>query len=137
MPVYSGVSNMTSIQENKNVEKISMVKPTETRGGGGAHTDFVLFLTFWFSPRHLAFRLRSRCLFFTFPFLFLTFWFSLCHLAFQFLFFTFRFPLLTFWFSLLHFSFRLRFRFLIFFTLISFFPFLLFLPIYFVLLFSF
>ena len=25
---------MTSIQENKNVEKISMVKPTEAKGGG-------------------------------------------------------------------------------------------------------
>ena len=45
--VYSGVSNMTLIQENKNVEKISLVKPTEARGGGGgggAHTDFVCCL---------------------------------------------------------------------------------------------
>ena len=36
---------MTSIQESKNVEKTSMVKPSETRGGG-AHTDFILFFTF-------------------------------------------------------------------------------------------
>ena len=119
--VYSGVTNMTSIQENKNVETISLVKPTETRGGGGHILISFLFFTFWFSPRHLAFRLRFRFLFFIFPFSFLTFWFSLCHLAFHFLFFTFPFPLLTFWFSLLHFFFRLRFRFLFFFTLSSFF----------------
>ena len=35
---------MTSIQENKNVEKTSMVKPTETRGGGGAH----ILISFYF-----------------------------------------------------------------------------------------
>ena len=34
---------MTLIQEKKNVEKISMVKPTEAQGGG-AHTDFVCCL---------------------------------------------------------------------------------------------
>ena len=118
--VYSGVTNMTSIQENKNVETISLVKPTETRGGEHILISF-LFFTFWFSSRHLTFRLRFRFLFFIFPFSFLTFWFSLCHLAFHFLFFTFPFPLLTFWFSLLHFFFRLRFRFLFFFTLSSFF----------------
>ena len=41
---------MTSIQENKNVEKISMVKPTEAkgggRGGGWSHTDFVFVFHF-------------------------------------------------------------------------------------------
>ena len=40
---------MTSIQENKNVEKISMVKPTEAKGGGragGTYTDFVFIFHF-------------------------------------------------------------------------------------------
>ena len=42
---------MTLIQENKNVEKISLVKPTEARGGGrggGGHIliSFVVFLIF-------------------------------------------------------------------------------------------
>ena len=44
MPVYIGVSNMTSIQENKNVEKISMVKPTEAKGGGRGGG----VVTYWF-----------------------------------------------------------------------------------------
>ena len=103
MHVYSGVSNFNDFNDfndfNSRKQKCWEDIHGKTYGSPGrAHTDFVsfftfpfLFFTFWFSPRHLAFRLRFRFLFFTFPFSFL-----------------------TFWFSLLHFSFRLRFRFLFF-----------------------
>ena len=40
---------MTSIQENKNVEKISMVKPTEAKGGGRGGGGGHILISFLFS----------------------------------------------------------------------------------------
>ena len=69
-----------------------------------------LFFTFWFSPRHLAFRF----ILFTFPFSFLTFWFSLRHLAFRFFIFYFSVSVFNVLIFTSPFCFRLRFRFLLF-----------------------
>ena len=67
---------MTLIQENKNVEKISLVKPTEARGGG-VHIliSFVVFLIFTspfsFSVFIFYFSVSAfNVLIFTFPFFF-------------------------------------------------------------------
>ena len=70
---------MTLIQENKNVEKISLVKPTEARGGGGGGghilISFVVFLIFTspfsFSVFISYFSVSAfNVLIFTFPFFF-------------------------------------------------------------------
>ena len=46
----TSTTSMTSIQENKNVAKISMVKPTEARGGH-------ILISFHFSLFHFCFSL--------------------------------------------------------------------------------
>ena len=46
----TSMTSMTSIQENKNVEKISMAKPTEARGGH-------ILISFHFSLFHFCFSL--------------------------------------------------------------------------------
>ena len=82
-------------------------------------TSPFLSFTFWFSLRHLAFRLRFRFLFFTFPFSFSTFWFALLHFAFRLWFRLWFFLLFRFFSYLFIFTDQFRFTFQFLFLLLN------------------